>query len=333
MGESTGLALEAESGMTNTNVLVSMASRAYSKGTTCQGDGFLLYKGRKVHFSPFTWSHSHNLPYSCPLGRKLFHLDFFDKMLSMFLFSFIHFLPTIARPQHFPPWQAPGSGDCKSRSFPREPALTLSTSHTSSAARSACPGINALANHGLLPRSGRGIDLPTLRRAVTTGFNIDSDPTPNGMLLADAFFNLAVTTNVDPSNNKTFDLDLVSKHNCPVGPIEFDGSLSRDDFFSGDQTSFNQGIFAETKGIIEEGLVRGEGVNGTVIDLALAAKARTIRVYNQSKRNPDFFVNDTVVTLSCGTTALYLSVLGDPVEGSARFDWMKILFGKIPSIL
>ena len=39
--------------------------------------------------------------------------------------------------------------------------------------RSPCPGLNALANHGYLPRSGKSIDLPTLRSAVAAAYNYE----------------------------------------------------------------------------------------------------------------------------------------------------------------
>ena len=165
---------------------------------------------------------------------------------------------------------------------------------------------------------------------MTVGFNIDSEPPEGFPLFADAVFDIAILTNVDPNNNETFDMDTVSRHDFPYGPIEADGSLSRDDFYSGDQTSFNPNIFAETKAVIDEGLAHGEGTgNGTEIDVPLAEKARAIRMYNQSKRNPDFYFDDVVLGRSLGTSALYLSALGDPVNGVAKAEWMKILFGTL----
>ena len=166
---------------------------------------------------------------------------------------------------------------------------------------------------------------------MTIGFNIDNfdaDPPAGFIRLADFFFAKAIQTNIDPNNTQTFDMNTVSRHDYPFGPIEFDGSISRDDFYFGDQVSFNPEIFAETRAVIEEGLLNGEGTgDGTEIDLTLAAKARSIRVYNQSKRNPQFFFNETVLNLSCGTNALYISVLGDPINGVVKSDYMKILFG------
>ncbi|KAJ7744636.1 Chloroperoxidase [Mycena metata] len=41
--------------------------------------------------------------------------------------------------------------------------------------RSPCPGLNTLANHGYLPRSGRSISIPMILEAAIDGFNIGSD--------------------------------------------------------------------------------------------------------------------------------------------------------------
>ena len=214
------------------------------------------------------------------------------------------------------------------------PPSAIFTTDNFRAARSACPGINALANHGILPRGGRNIDLETLRRAVTVGFNIDNidaDPPAGFPRFADAVFDIAITTNVDRNNTKTFDMDTVSRHDYPYGPIECDGSLSRDDFYSGNQVSFNPEIFAETRGVIVEGLANGEGTgNGTEIDLLLAAKARSVRMYDQSKRNQEYFFNGTNLSRTFGTSALYMSVLGDPINGTVNSEYMKILFGTFP---
>ena len=211
------------------------------------------------------------------------------------------------------------------------------TTHTSDAARSACPGINALANHGLLPHSGRNIDLETLRRAFKAGFNIDNidaDPPAGLPRVADALFDMAITTNIDRNNTKTFDMDTVSRHDYPYGPIEFDGSLSRDDFYSGDQVHFNPEIFAETRDVIEKGLAHGQGTgHGTEIDIPLAAKARSVRIYNQSKRNPKFFFNGTNLSRSFGSSAFYISTLGDPINGVVKAEYMKIFFGMFSPFL
>ncbi|KAL2875153.1 hypothetical protein SGCOL_009584 [Colletotrichum sp. CLE4] len=83
------------------------------------------------------------------------------------------------------PWQPPGPGDL----------------------RSPCPGINTLANHGLLPRDGRNIDLEVLGEATALGYNME---------------------------HNTIDVD---QHVPQV--IEHDGSITRDDKYFGDSNSFS----------------------------------------------------------------------------------------------
>jgi hypothetical protein len=43
-------------------------------------------------------------------------------------------------------------------------------SQVSGAVRSPCPGLNALANHGFLPRNGRNISLPVVQQAILSTF-------------------------------------------------------------------------------------------------------------------------------------------------------------------
>ncbi|KAL0571444.1 hypothetical protein V5O48_010513 [Marasmius crinis-equi] len=50
-----------------------------------------------------------------------------------------------------------------------------------SQSRSPCPALNALANHGYLPRSGKGIDMMTLLTALTSVYNVSY---PLALLLA-----------------------------------------------------------------------------------------------------------------------------------------------------
>ncbi|EEB95553.1 hypothetical protein MPER_05459, partial [Moniliophthora perniciosa FA553] len=41
--------------------------------------------------------------------------------------------------------------------------------------RSPCPGLNTLANHGFLPRSGSNITVPAVLKAGLEGFNVHRD--------------------------------------------------------------------------------------------------------------------------------------------------------------
>lgn len=79
--------------------------------------------------------------------------------------------------------------------------------------RGPCPGLNTLANHGLLPRSGKNITQDDLSRAMWLGVSQDDT-------ISVPLFGLAATTN--PSgDNTTFSLPDLGRHNI----LEHDASL------------------------------------------------------------------------------------------------------------
>ncbi|KAF2088261.1 Cloroperoxidase [Saccharata proteae CBS 121410] len=181
----------------------------------------------------------------------------------------------------FSKWQAPGPNDV----------------------RSPCPGLNSLANHGILPRNGRGMTVPILVDALHNGMNVDAD-------FAAATGLLSSPTLLSPS----FDLNNLDSHNFP---IEHDASLSRADAYFGDNHSFNATIFSTV-------LAYFSSTNTTSIPLA--AHARYNRVLTEKARDPAFTYTAQQFITSYGETALYLSVLGDPVTGVAPVEWVKVFF-------
>jgi hypothetical protein len=85
--------------------------------------------------------------------------------------------------------------------------------------RSPCPALNSMANHGLIPRDGKGLTRPMLKAAAMDVFNIAED-------LAEVMVGLMPST-------PTFTLATLATHNA----IEHDVSLSRrDTYFGGDQS-------------------------------------------------------------------------------------------------
>jgi hypothetical protein len=81
-------------------------------------------------------------------------------------------------------------------------------------ARGPCPGLNTLANHGYLPRNGRGITLQILKDAMLDGFNIANSD-------AEGLFPLALETAPDYPNTDNFDLENLGRHDI----LEHDISL------------------------------------------------------------------------------------------------------------
>ncbi|KAK6000392.1 hypothetical protein QM012_003638 [Aureobasidium pullulans] len=95
--------------------------------------------------------------------------------------------------------------------------------------RGPCPGLNALANQGYLPRNGKNITLPQVEEALRTALHMDK-------ALA-----TAITKPLRSLVRKdgTFDLVLMRQHNV----IEHDASFTRFDFREGDNYNFQPTLF------------------------------------------------------------------------------------------
>ncbi|KAK5207321.1 hypothetical protein LTR99_007274 [Exophiala xenobiotica] len=92
--------------------------------------------------------------------------------------------------------------------------------------RGPCPGLNALANQGYLPRDGKHISLPQVQHALMTALHMD--------WLAAA----SLVSSLPPlcSKDGTFDLVDTRRHNV----IEHDSSFTRLDFHQGDNYTLQE---------------------------------------------------------------------------------------------
>ncbi|KAK3938946.1 Chloroperoxidase [Diplogelasinospora grovesii] len=205
---------------------------------------------------------------------------------------------------------AAGSGDWEPKGHEWHPPLPEDS-------RSPCPGLNAMANHGWLPRSGKNIDLAAVRFGVTGAYNYA--PTTFDDAFAQAVsFNLTTT-----GNGSTFHLADLAKHD----DIEFDGSLSRNDFYFGDNLHFDPAIFAtvaERLGLYEA----GDSEMDKYVTVETAAKARAARVQDAMRVNPTFNASANEMSGSPGTTALYLVTLWDDKVGAVPKAWIRSFFEK-----
>lgn len=168
--------------------------------------------------------------------------------------------------------------------------------------------MNSLANHGILPRNGKGITIPILTTALGEGLNIAPD---FSVIIGAA----GLMSSSDPLG-LSFDLNDLDKHEQI---IEHDGSLSRQDTYFGDNHTFNETIWQTVLAYFED---------AQTVNFTAAAKARYNRIMTEKNRNPSFTYNAKDVILSYGETSLYLSVLGDPVAGHPPVQWVRTLFGK-----
>ncbi|KAJ5835677.1 Chloroperoxidase [Penicillium robsamsonii] len=182
--------------------------------------------------------------------------------------------------------------------------------------RSPCPGLNALANHGWLPRSGKDIDLPTFQSAISGGYNYE----PTTM---DGIFQLALNLNLSTTGNQsTFNLFDLARHDN----IEFDGSLSRNDIYFGDNVHFDPIIWATVAKNLNLYSTLGSEMN-QYVSVESAAKACAARAADAKKVNPSFNSSAMQVMGNPGTTGLYLVTLWDENAGAAPKSWVRALFG------
>jgi hypothetical protein len=124
-------------------------------------------------------------------------------------------------------------------------------------------------------------------------------------------------------NSSTFDLSDLAAHD----EIEIDGSLSRNDFYFGDDLHFDHAIWmtvAERLGLYDFGEIGVE----QYVTVETAAKARAARVADAKRVNPTFNASANQMTGSPGTTALYLLTLWDEKAGAVPKPWIKAFFGE-----
>lgn len=209
------------------------------------------------------------------------------------------------------------AGPFDSRLYVSLAASSLLLSQIEIIGRSPCPGLNALANHGWLPRSGKDISRDDIQYAISAAYNFAPD-TQNFAFELVIAFQLSTTGNIS-----TFNLEDLKAHNR----IEFDGSLSRNDFYFGDNLHFDPEIWvpvARDLGLYEIGYSRGD----RLVTIETAAKARAVRVKKAMQVNPQFNASAFEQAGSIGTTALYLATLWDAEVNATYKSWVKPFFGK-----
>ncbi|KAK4122183.1 Cloroperoxidase [Parathielavia appendiculata] len=182
--------------------------------------------------------------------------------------------------------------------------------------RSPCPMLNALANHGYLPRDGKDISVPRLVTALLDAINLAPDATiPAGLK--------ALQTSTT-GNALTFHLDDLAKH----GIIEHDGSLSRHDIHAPPPNNNNNKDFAPEvwATVLPQLGPDGDRDDDGTISIDTAAKARLAHIAAVKALEPEFSMSADDIKASVIETCLYLLVFGEGAEGRARREWVRILF-------
>ncbi|KAJ7058528.1 Cloroperoxidase [Mycena amicta] len=171
--------------------------------------------------------------------------------------------------------------------------------------RSPCPGLNALANHGYLPRSGQNFTVPEVLEAATEVYNLDWP-----ILLSAA--KQALLTRTDKGSETLLN---TTSHNL----LEQDASLSRNDFGdgTGDNLHFNETIFSTLANA-------NPGVD--YYNTTSAGAVQFARLQYSLATNPDVVNTQKEALARSGASALYLSVMGDPLTGVAPKKFVQIFF-------
>ncbi|KAJ7715074.1 Cloroperoxidase [Mycena metata] len=169
--------------------------------------------------------------------------------------------------------------------------------------RSPCPGLNTLANHGYLPRSGKNISVPMIAEAMLDGFNIVSEA-----LTQAAKFGLLSSFAL-----ATMDLDALKLHSL----IEHDASLSRGDFALGDNLHFNETIFSSL-------LNSNPGVD--YYNATSAGHVMHDRLAISLATNPNTTNTPKEFAFRTRESSLYLAVMGNPLTGVAPKQFVEIFF-------
>ncbi|PBK73314.1 Cloroperoxidase [Armillaria solidipes] len=169
--------------------------------------------------------------------------------------------------------------------------------------RSPCPGLNTLANHGFLPRDGRNITVEMVLNAALEGFNIDKS----------VLILVAATGLLTAKTLGSFTLDDLKLH----GIIEHDASLSRSDFCLGDNLHFNETVYST----LAESNPGVDYFNATS-----AGQVQKKRLADDTLANPCITNTIKERTIRTGESALYLSVMGDPMTSDAPKKFVNVFF-------
>ncbi|KAM4065704.1 peroxidase, family 2 domain-containing protein [Hirsutella rhossiliensis] len=168
--------------------------------------------------------------------------------------------------------------------------------------RGPCPALNALANHGFLPRDGRDIGLIKMLLGTFLGFGLD--PVATIFIWGPAL--------VASHNPLTLQLDLedLSKHNLL---IEHDCSYSREDYVIGDNNNFNPRVWA---------VARAELRKHTILSPISLGRAKSARIRDARRRNPRTVWGPRAAGFSLMETGTLLGM----AAGFPKYEWVRCIF-------
>ncbi|KAK1221515.1 hypothetical protein PQX77_015634 [Marasmius sp. AFHP31] len=112
---------------------------------------------------------------------------------------------------------------------------------------------------------------------------------------------------------QTMSLDDLKLH----GNIEHDASLSRQDVFFGNNLHFNETIFST---------LANANPGSDVYNVTSAGQVQHARLTDSIQKNPEVVNTHLQQGIRSGESALYLSVMGDPLTGEAPKRFVQVFF-------
>ncbi|KAI0324617.1 Cloroperoxidase [Cubamyces sp. BRFM 1775] len=162
--------------------------------------------------------------------------------------------------------------------------------------RCSCPALNALSNHGLLPRDGKSIKFTEVTAAVCRVYNLS--PTLSFLLT-----NFIAKSLVRSFHTDRLDLADVDAHNC----IEHDASLTRVDTYDDP----DQGKIAHA--LVDEVLTCGTGPGGNLTPPDISRLLGKRRVEAKT-RDPKFSLALIHKLFGSANGTMFLTIFGGRVN-------------------
>ncbi|KZV84535.1 Cloroperoxidase [Exidia glandulosa HHB12029] len=170
--------------------------------------------------------------------------------------------------------------------------------------RGPCPGMNTLANHGYLPRSG----IATPQQIITASEEGNADGNDvqiNGNHITNLMSIGTYTPEEGPMPPPPATAGGLSTH----GTFEGDASLTRLDAHFGSHVDFNEGLF-------QQFLATGDRVGNGTINFAAASQHRFDRIMQSRNTNPDFFFDMPRFPVSYAEAAFTVGMFVDGRGGN-----------------
>ncbi|KAK7062495.1 putative sterigmatocystin biosynthesis peroxidase stcC [Favolaschia claudopus] len=172
--------------------------------------------------------------------------------------------------------------------------------------RSACPALNALANHGILPRDGRNIKFTEITSTVRNAFNF----APSFCVFVPSVMAEKLKKNY---NKDSLDLFEISTHNA----IEHDASLTRQDYkLQPDQGNphlpYIEELLASASGKDEDG-------SSPVLTISDLSRYSGKRRSEARATNPDFMLDKFQKIFGSANSSTLLAIFGGKVQDLEPF--------------